>query len=129
MQQAIHIVLVEDDEDDIAFFKLALKKQAVSTHLTVLTDGDQVMPYLLATTVRPNLLLLDLNLPKLHGREVLARLKSATFSRDIPVFMLTTSSAKEDIDFCLTMGAEQFLTKPTSLDRLSDMITGLLVVE
>lgn len=126
MQRAIHIVLVDDDEDDIAFFKLALNDQAIATHLTTLTDGDQVMPYLLATKQRPDLLLLDLNLPKLHGRQVLMQVRNSPISREIPIFMLTTSSAQEDIDFCLTMGAKQFLTKPTSLAALRKMVADLL---
>ena len=126
MQRAIHIVLVDDDEDDIAFFKLALNDQAIATHLTTLTDGDQVMPYLLDTKQQPDLLLLDLNLPKLHGRQVLMQVKNSPVSREIPIFMLTTSSAQEDIDFCLTVGAKQFLTKPTSLAALRKMVSDLL---
>lgn len=126
MQRAIHIVLVDDDEDDIAFFKLALNDQAAATHLTTLTDGDQVMPYLLAMKERPDLLLLDLNLPKLHGRELLTQLKNSPLGQEIPIFMLTTSSAQEDVDFCLAMGAKQFLTKPTSLAALRKIVTDLL---
>lgn len=126
MQRIIHIVLVDDDEDDIAFFRLALNDQAVATHLTTLTDGDQVMPFLRAMTGRPDLLLLDLNLPKLHGRQVLMQIKNSPVSREMPIFMLTTSSAQEDIDFCLAMGATQFLTKPTSLAALRKMVADLL---
>lgn len=128
MPQPVRILLVEDDEDDITFFELALKKQSIATQLTTLTDGDQVMPYLKDTEDHPDLLVLDLNLPKLPGREVLTQIKRSPVSQDIPVVILSTSSAREDSDFCIANGAERFLTKPTSLTSLSTMIAEVLDV-
>ncbi|RYF69124.1 MAG: response regulator, partial [Cytophagaceae bacterium] len=96
MPQPVRILLVEDDEDDITFFELALKKQSIATQLTTLTDGDQVMPYLSDTAEHPDLLVLDLNLPKLPGRDVLTQLKQSPIGQDIPVVILSTSSAQED---------------------------------
>lgn len=120
--------MVEDDEDDITFFELALKKQSIATHLTTLTDGDLVMPYLAATDKHPDLLVLDLNLPRLPGRDVLTRVKQSPASQGIPVVILSTSSAQEDNDFCLANGANRFLTKPTSLNSLTKMIAEVLDV-
>jgi CheY-like chemotaxis protein len=128
MPQPVRILLVEDDEDDITFFELALKKQSIVTQLTTLTDGDQVMPYLNDTEDHPDLLVLDLNLPKLPGREVLTQIKRSAVSQDIPVVILSTSSAQEDSDFCIANGAERFLTKPTSLTSLSTMLAEVLDV-
>ncbi len=128
MPQPVRILLVEDDEDDITFFELALKKQSIATQLTTLTDGDQVMPYLNDTEDHPDLLVLDLNLPKLPGREVLTQLKRSSVSQDIPVVILSTSSAQEDSAFCIANGAERFLTKPTSLTSLSTMLAEVLDV-
>ncbi|MCY7351944.1 MAG: response regulator [Cytophagaceae bacterium] len=126
MQQPLYILLVEDDEDDIAFFNLALDKQTVPTRLTTLTKGSEVLPYLETTTERPDLMILDMNLPRLHGRDVLVQTKKSPVGRDLPVFILTTSSAQGDADFCLANGAEQFMTKPTSLAELSGMLADVL---
>ena len=119
---------MEDDEDDITFFELALKKQAIATQLTTLTDGDQVMPYLTDTNEHPDLLVLDLNLPKLAGRDVLTQVKQSAVGQAISVVILSTSSAREDNDFCLANGADRFLTKPASLISLSTMLAEVLVV-
>lgn len=128
MSQPVRILLVEDDEDDITFFELALKKQSIATKLTTLTDGDQVMPYLADTNEHPDLMVLDLNLPKLPGRDVLTQVKRSPIGHDIPVVILSTSSAQEDSDFCIANGAERFLTKPTSLTSLSNMLAEMLDV-
>ncbi len=128
MPQPVRILLVEDDEDDITFFELALKKQSIATKLTTLTDGDQVMPYLADTNEHPDLMVLDLNLPKLPGRDVLTQVKQSPIGQDIPVVILSTSSAQEDSDFCIANGAERFLTKPTSLTSLSNMLAEMLDV-
>ncbi|MEZ0487690.1 response regulator [Fibrella aquatica] len=128
MTQPVRILLVEDDEDDITFFELALKKQSITTQLTTLTDGDQVMPYLNEAAEHPDLLVLDLNLPKLPGRDVLTQVKESPVGQDIPVVILSTSSAQEDSDFCIANGAERFLTKPTSLTSLSTMLAEVLDV-
>ena len=119
MPQPLHILLVDDDEDDIAFFQLALKRQTNPPQLTTLLDGDHVLSHLETTTERPDLLILDLNLPRMHGRDVLVQLQNSPIGLSIPVVMLTTSSAQEDRDFCLNHGAAAFLTKPTSLATLS----------
>ena len=129
MSQPVRILLVEDDEDDITFFELALKKQAIATQLTTLTDGDQVMPYLNDALDHPDLLVLDLNLPKLPGRDVLTQIKQSPASQAIPVVILSTSSAQEDSDFCIANGAARFLTKPTSLAILSNMLAEVLDVK
>ena len=128
MYQPVRILLVEDDEDDITFFELALKKQAIATQLTTLTDGDQVIPYLTDTDEYPDLLVLDLNLPKLAGRDVLTQVKQSAVGQAISVVILSTSSAQEDNDFCFANGADRFLTKPTSIISLSAMLSELLVV-
>lgn len=128
MPEPIRILLVEDDEDDVTFFELALKKQQVATHLTTLTDGDQVMPYLKQASANPDLLVLDLNLPRLPGRDVLTQVKQSPVCRGISVVILSTSSAQEDSDFCIANGADRFLTKPASLTRLSTMLADVLEV-
>ncbi len=126
MQQPLHILLVDDDEDDIAFFELALKRQSNPTRLTTLMEGDHVLTHLETTATRPDLLILDLNLPRLHGRDVLLQVRNSPVGQSIPVVMLTTSSAQEDKDFCLAHGAVAFLTKPTSLTTLSTMLADVM---
>lgn len=126
MSSPVHILLVEDDEDDITLFKLALKKLPFPVTLTILTEGDEVLSYLNTATERPDLVFLDLNLPRMHGRDVLRQTKGSVIGRLLPVFILTTSSAQGDIDYCLAYGAEQFLTKPASLAELVAMLTEVL---
>ena len=126
MQHPVQILLIEDDEDDITFFELALKKQSVPTRLTTLTDGDQVMAYLTTPSATPDLMVLDLNLPRLPGREVLKQVKNSPNTQTLPVVVLSTSTASEDIDFCLANGADRFYTKPTTLAELVVIVTTLL---
>ena len=126
MPEPIRILLVEDDEDDIALFKLALKKQPFPAKLAILTEGDEVAGYLNTAAERPDLMFLDLNLPRMHGRDVLVQTKRSDAGHSLPVFILSTSSAQEDMDYCLANGAEQFLTKPTSPTELVTMLTEVL---
>ncbi len=126
MQQPIQILLIEDDEDDITFFELALKKQSIPTQLTTLTDGDQVMPYLTRPLKNPDLMVLDLNLPKLPGREVLKQVKNLPDMKNLSIVVLSTSTAREDIDYCLANGADKFFTKPTTLAELTGIVATLL---
>lgn len=122
----IHILLVDDDEDDIALFEIALRDQITPVRLTTLTDGDEVMDYLASTSTKPDLIFLDLNMPRMHGRDVLLALKATTTTFSHRVFILTTSSSPDDATFCLANGAEQFLTKPASHVLLRDMLTRIL---
>jgi CheY-like chemotaxis protein len=116
----IRVLLVEDNEADadLALETLATSRLLLET--SVVTDGTRAMDYLnrrgaFASARRPDLILLDLNLPKLSGREVLAAIKKSPALRAIPVVVLTSSSAETDIVESYTLGANCYVTKPVDL--------------
>lgn len=124
----LSILLVEDDQDDIDLMQDSLLDNRVSFDLEVIKQGDKVIPYLESCKKFPDVILLDLNLPRMHGREILERIKSSPHFRKIPVAILTTSSAQEDALFCLKAGANKFLTKPSTVDGFNETIQAILEI-
>src|SRR6185436_12762479 len=116
MKRSLQILLIEDDPDDVELFREALVDNKVLHAIDVIMQGDEVMPHFQRSSVRPEVILLDLNLPKIHGKEILKMLKSGDATKDIPVVILTTSSARTDVEYCLNAGAEKFVTKPTNTE-------------
>lgn len=112
--RALHILLVEDDPDDVELLQTAFEDNHVAPEFTVIYQGDKVLPYLEETGQLPDTIVLDLNLPKLHGKEILQLLALSPYGK-IPVIVLTTSSSKADIDFCMSLGVKHYETKPTSM--------------
>jgi CheY-like chemotaxis protein len=114
-QVPIDILLVEDNPGDVRLTQEALRDAKVSTRMYVVSDGVQAMAFLrhegdYANVPRPNLILLDLNLPKKSGREVLAEIKSNVDFRRIPVVILTTSQAEQDIFETYNLHANAYVT-------------------
>lgn len=124
----LKILLVEDDQDDVELMEDVLREKGVNFTLDVVKQGDKVISFLKMGKNFPNVILLDLNIPKLHGRDVLARLKADDDLRHIPVVILTTSSTPAEKEFCLKAGAQQFLTKPTTVDGFDSSIRTILAV-
>jgi two-component system, chemotaxis family, response regulator Rcp1 len=117
----LEILLVEDNLGDIRLTEEILKECAVENHLRMVRDGEQAMACLrregrYADSPRPHLVLLDLNLPKKNGREVLAEIKADPELRSIPVVILSTSTADHDINSSYDLHANCYLTKPILLD-------------
>jgi chemotaxis family two-component system response regulator Rcp1 len=128
--KAIEILLVEDNPGDVRLTLEALKTAKVANHLTVVNDGVEALahlrrqgPYLNAAT--PDLILLDLNLPKKDGREVLAEIKTDEGLRKIPVVILTTSAAQEDIARTYSSHANCYITKPVDLDEFFRVVKSI----
>lgn len=118
----IDILLVEDNPGDVRLTKEALKEGKVQNNLHVAGDGEQALRFLLQKgefqdVERPDLILLDLNLPKMDGRELLARIKEEKDLKRIPVVVLTTSKAEEDIVKTYNLHANCFITKPVDLEK------------
>jgi chemotaxis family two-component system response regulator Rcp1 len=114
------ILLVEDNPGDVRLTREALRDAEVTNTLRVVTDGEQAMSYLRRQgdhqdAVRPDLVLLDLNLPRKDGREVLAEMKQDPDLRRIPVVVLTTSQDDEDVSRTYDLHANCFVTKPVNL--------------
>lgn len=114
MPGELHILLIEDDADDIEFLKDAFAEQNLKVKLDILTRGDQINKYLDSNPVLPQLIVMDLNLPKIHGRQVLGIIRENPSFDKVPIAVLTTSSLEEDITFCMENGADKYFTKPSS---------------
>ncbi len=125
-RKPITILLADDDEDDRLLAREALAESRLANDLHVVDDGEELMDYLyrrgkyaaLADSPRPGLILLDLNMPKKDGREALREIKSDATLRQIPVIVLTTSKAEEDIYRTYDLGANSFITKPVMFESL-----------
>ncbi len=118
----IEILLVEDSPGDVRLTKEALKEGKVLNRLSVVGDGVEAIAFLrregkYTGAPRPDLILLDLNLPKKDGREVLAEIKADENLRSIPVVVLTVSKAEEDIFKSYNLQANCYITKPVDLDQ------------
>ena len=116
-----HILLVEDNPGDVRLTIEALKETGLRHHLSVVADGVEALAFLRrqghnAAAARPDVILLDLNLPKKDGREVLAEVKADRSFRRIPVVILTTSDAEPDVAQCYDLHANCYITKPVDLD-------------
>ncbi len=120
------ILLVEDNPADLRLAQEVLKETGMVHDLLVARDGEEAMRVLRregahADAARPDLVLLDLNLPRKHGREVLAEIKSDPALKTIPVLILSTSSAELDVRSCYELHANCFLTKPVSIDEFGKL--------
>ena len=123
----IEVLLVEDDEGDVLMTREALDEGKVFNRLTVVGDGVEAIAYLrredpYAEVTRPDLVLLDLNLPKRDGRQVLEEVKADPELRRIPIVVLTTSEADEDVLRSYDLHANAYVTKPVDFDRFVEVI-------
>ena len=123
----IEILMVEDSPGDVRLTKEALKDAKVLNHISVVEDGVEAMAFLRregahAEAPRPDLILLDLNLPRKDGREVLAEIKADPALAQIPVVVLTTSQAEQDILQSYQLHANCYVTKPVDLDQFISVI-------
>lgn len=116
------ILLIEDDHDDIYLLESALADNSVTYRMDTIREGDKVQPYLHSSGAIPDIIVLDFNLPKKHGREVLRDIKADDRYKQIPLIVLTTSSAKEDRDYSYQMGAQHFITKPSNLQGFNKTV-------
>jgi CheY-like chemotaxis protein len=126
----INILLVDDSPDDVELTLSAFRLTKLANHVTVLNDGIEAMQYLrkegkYASAIRPSLVLLDLNMPRKDGREVLTEMKSDPNLLNIPVAILTTSQAEEDIARSYELHANCYISKPIDLPQLVKIIQKL----
>jgi len=126
----IEILLVEDNPGDVRLTREVLRDGKVHNHLNVVQDGTEALAFLYrqghyATAPRPDLILLDLNLPKKDGREVLVTIKEDDSLRRIPVVILTTSQAEEDILRAYNLHGNCYITKPVDLDQFIRIVKSI----
>ena len=125
------ILMADDDEGDILLARKVLARSAPGSEFRAVKDGESLMDYLHrrgayaqpASAPRPGVILLDLNMPGKDGREALKEIKSDPELRSIPVIVLTTSQAPQDVAHCYQAGANAFMTKPASFDALRQALT------
>jgi CheY-like chemotaxis protein len=132
--RVITILMADDDEDDRVMTAAALKRSRLINDVRFVVDGDDLMHYLRGegayaaggiAAPRPGLILLDLNMPKKDGREALAEIKGDPALRGIPVVVLTTSKAEEDIVRTYDLGVNSFVSKPVTFEQLASVMQTL----
>jgi CheY-like chemotaxis protein len=124
------ILLVEDDYGDRILIEEALQSAPSPKRIEMVADGEEALEYLYRLgryadplqAPRPDLILLDLNMPRLGGKEVAAKLKNDPQMRAIPIVAFTTSCREEDVTFCYSIGVNSYVQKPTDFDRLQAVL-------
>jgi CheY-like chemotaxis protein len=122
------IVLADDDEDDRELIRDALRDPALEAQMQFVADGQELLDYLRRSsrtstdTPRPAIILLDLNMPRMDGREALAEIKADPALRTIPVIVLTTSTSELDVHHAYGLGASSYITKPVTHDTLTEVM-------
>lgn len=124
------ILLVEDNPGDVDLVRIALEENKLCNHLHVAEDGEQALEFLrrqgaYGKAPRPDLILLDLNLPRKDGREVLAEIKADDNLRRIPVVVLTTSAQDEDVLRVYNLNANCYVTKPMDFDQFAKVVKAI----
>jgi CheY-like chemotaxis protein len=125
--EVVDVLLVEDDPGDVLLIREAFEDNKVRNRLWVVADGVSALEFLRkegehAEAPTPDLILLDLNLPRMDGREVLQALKADDTLRSIPVVVLTTSEAEEDVVRSYSLHANAYVTKPVDFDRFIEVV-------
>lgn len=133
MKRSITILMADDDPDDRLMAQEALQEARVANQLHLVGDGEELLEFLLrrgryappAEAPRPGMILLDLNMPRKDGREALREIKANPDLRSIPVVVLTTSRAEEDILRSYDLGVNSFITKPVTFSGLVEVMKAL----
>ncbi|MBH8566440.1 response regulator [Nostoc sp. CENA67] len=132
-QTTVTILMADDDDEDGMLVREALAESQLPIELYIVRNGEELLDYLynrgqytdIKIAPRPGLILLDLNMPKKHGLEVLKDIKTDPYLRRIPVVVLTTSGAEEDIYHTYDLGANSFIIKPVTFTSLVEVITAI----
>ena len=129
-EQIVDVLLIEDNGGDVRLMQEAFKQSKVRCNLSVVGDGLETMAFLkregaYQKSPRPDLILLDLNLPRKDGREVLSEIKKDEALKRIPVIVLTTSKAEQDVLITYNLHANCYMTKPTGFEQLVETVRGI----
>ncbi len=129
-RKPVTILMADDDADDREFTRTAMQESRLANELRFVEDGEELLDYLLRRgrytdpkdSPRPGLILLDLNMPRKDGREALREIKSDPGLKHIPIVVLTTSKAEEDVLRIYNLGANCFITKPVTFEGLVEVV-------
>lgn len=122
----IRILLIEDDADDIELLRDALELNAVNCKIDVVREGDKAIPFLENSHPPPHVIVMDFNLPKLHGREILSQIRASENLSAIPLMVLTTSASPDDMKYAFSMGANKFVTKPNTMQGFNATVDAIV---
>ena len=125
MSKLTRFLLVDDDADDTSIFKEVLEDVNPSIEFTFASDGREALQSLQKNTFLPDLIFLDLNMPRMGGKECLSAIKKDEKLQQIPVIMYTTSSQSKDIEETMQKGAICFITKPTNIRELKNILSSI----
>lgn len=127
--RSLRILLVDDSPSDVRLIREAMKEAPIPVQVTVARDGIEAMEFLqqarLGMAMRPDLVLLDLNLPRKNGREVLAEIKGSPELRQIPVIIMTSSRSDDDIEQAYSLNANCYITKPSDLEEYVNVVRSI----
>lgn len=126
LEKIKHVLIADDDPDDIELFKEGVKEVCPDISLSVAEDGNQLIS-LLDEEKEPDVIILDINMPRKDGKQCLREIRRRKKLSEVPVVILTTSNYKDDIDFCLQNGANQYLVKPKTFDGLKNLVRNICV--
>ncbi len=127
MNQPILNIILTDDDDDRLFFSEVLDEIELQTSLSLFKNGEELMEYLLKpTNVFPNIIFLDLNMPKKNGMQCLCEIRSNPLLQNLFIAIYSTSSSEKDIEDTFANGANIYLNKPSSFDKLREMVEKVL---
>lgn len=129
-QRPFEVLLVEDNPGDARLTREALREARAAVRLSVVSDGEEALAFLRrqgphASAPQPDLVLLDLNLPRMTGREVLAAVRADPALRGLPVIVMTTSRAERDVRDCYELGASCYVVKPVDLDEFLRLVRAI----
>ena len=119
-----HVVLADDDREDVEIFQLALEEACPEIELNIAEDGVELLNLLEAIPV-PDLIVLDINMPRKSGKECLKEIRSKKLYDPVPVIILSTSNVQHDIDYCLANGANKYFTKPPNYTEVKKLVENI----
>ena len=122
----LNILLIEDNQNDILLIRIALEKSGIKANLNTVTNGEDAVNYLNEIIGKketlPDLILLDINLPKITGLEVLKKIKVNKSTRSIPVVIFTSSDSSSDMNYCYQNGAGFYIKKPNNINSFKEVM-------
>ncbi len=119
-----HIVVADDDRDDLDFFRDALKDNCPDIKVTVAEDGSELL-FMLNKITLPDVIVLDLNMPCISGKDCLKAIRKDDKYKKVPIIIYSTSSNTNDVEECLQYGANHYITKPSSMQAISTLVKKL----
>lgn len=126
MGDNLRIVLIEDDADDVELLQEALDARSVPYAMTLLKDGSAAISHFQHTEEFPDIVIMDFNLPRVHGREVIKKIRSNPRFSKTPILILSTSSSKEDIAYAYQVGADKYLVKPATVEAIRETVNTII---